>query len=628
MEHLIEISFGPVQDFIAAARRTSDLWAGSRLLSESVRAACIKLKDLNAELIYPDESRLKNNNQEQSNFSNIILAKISGGPEDAKSIIESAMRAGKEYVEKLGRDALEKFPQLRQDLFICQLEDSLEFYAAWSAFSVEGEYPVRYKALKQALNQRKNTRDFLPFYVGNSQNPCINDFEFLSLPKNSFDGLRETVLPEGKPDRRIVRGLRLSDGEQLDALGVLKRTIGKEKGFTPLTRLAAHDWLQKMTDEDIEILKKCYEPLVGHELATRVKGNKGAYDKFPYDASLLYPERLEIAFKEAETCDYPVEAKQSLQELRKMLSGENGLWKTYSRPLPYAALLVADGDRMGKFVSGAQNSGHHKDLTKSLAGFADKAIDICRFNGESCVGGQAIYAGGEDVMAMLPLSAVLDVPRRLADEYADQIKEIWEKIGENDKPTLRVGVAIAHVQTPLGTIRQWADAAEKFAKGEAGTDRQGNALGLRLHIRAGHMLSLRLPFNNDLNNDHSSESLFVVLRQWIDLYKSEKEGNRKLPGRLGYDLRSLGEEIKLHKLPDSIAYPEFKRFLNRIRQEGGSDSVDKTSQQKLLDRLESLIKSNKETSETGQSALLKLGEELILARWISAHSLSDLGEKV
>ena len=35
MEHLLAIALGPVQEFIATARRTRDLYAGSRLLAEA-----------------------------------------------------------------------------------------------------------------------------------------------------------------------------------------------------------------------------------------------------------------------------------------------------------------------------------------------------------------------------------------------------------------------------------------------------------------------------------------------------------------------------------------------------------------------------------------------------------------
>lgn len=37
--HLLQIVLGPVQEFIAQARRTRDLWYGSHLLYEVSRAA-------------------------------------------------------------------------------------------------------------------------------------------------------------------------------------------------------------------------------------------------------------------------------------------------------------------------------------------------------------------------------------------------------------------------------------------------------------------------------------------------------------------------------------------------------------------------------------------------------------
>src|SRR5690606_36119506 len=51
--HLLLITLGPVQDFIAQARRTRDLWYGSHLLSELGRAAARALLDGGAQLIFP-----------------------------------------------------------------------------------------------------------------------------------------------------------------------------------------------------------------------------------------------------------------------------------------------------------------------------------------------------------------------------------------------------------------------------------------------------------------------------------------------------------------------------------------------------------------------------------------------
>lgn len=51
--HLLALTVGPVQDFIAAARRTRDLWFRSHLLSEISKAAAKSLRDQGGKLIFP-----------------------------------------------------------------------------------------------------------------------------------------------------------------------------------------------------------------------------------------------------------------------------------------------------------------------------------------------------------------------------------------------------------------------------------------------------------------------------------------------------------------------------------------------------------------------------------------------
>ena len=53
MTYLVAIAIGPVQDFIAAARRCRDLWYGSWLLSEISKAAALELQERGANLIFP-----------------------------------------------------------------------------------------------------------------------------------------------------------------------------------------------------------------------------------------------------------------------------------------------------------------------------------------------------------------------------------------------------------------------------------------------------------------------------------------------------------------------------------------------------------------------------------------------
>lgn len=577
MTYLLELSFGPVQDFISAARRTADLWAGSQLLSTSVRTACNELLAQGAELIYPDPERVRNSDREQSNLSNVILARIAGEEAQVRAMADSAIRAARGLLVAKGEDAIANYPELHAELVRAQLGDALEAYAAWSRLDGEDGYQEAYGRLKAAFSARKNTRDF--------EQLTDNDH---GRPKSGLDGLRETVLPE-KPGRRMTRDLHRADGEHLDGLAVLKRIEGAGERFTPLTRLAAHDWLAMLDDGERAALRGAYEPLVALGLATRVKGNGGVYEAFPFDAGLLYLERLTVVRRESES----EEERAALAALERAIKP---LWHVHGRPTPYAALLMADGDRMGKFIAAAGSAGDHEKITRAVAGFADTATRILRKNG-----GQVVYAGGEDVMAMLPLSAVLQTPRELAESFRRQVGPLADALKVKEKPTLRVGTAIAHVLEPLGVIRGWADAAEKFAKGEAGTAQQGDALGLVLHIRIGHELALRLPFAQD-------DGGFAALGAWFDAYRQGA-----FPARLGYDARAVADDVMRRQLPSGIAEAEFTRLLDRARERSGNKSLDPALVQALKARLDAL-----------QGDLRGLGNELIAARWLSARSTREL----
>ena len=51
--HLVSLSIGPVQDFIAQARRSRDLWFGSHILSEISRSAAKAVAENGGKLIFP-----------------------------------------------------------------------------------------------------------------------------------------------------------------------------------------------------------------------------------------------------------------------------------------------------------------------------------------------------------------------------------------------------------------------------------------------------------------------------------------------------------------------------------------------------------------------------------------------
>lgn len=67
-QYMLMFSLGPVQTFIAQARKTRDLWLGSFLLSMMMEAA---MKGLENKLVYPADPTIKG---DISNLPNKFVA--------------------------------------------------------------------------------------------------------------------------------------------------------------------------------------------------------------------------------------------------------------------------------------------------------------------------------------------------------------------------------------------------------------------------------------------------------------------------------------------------------------------------------------------------------------------------
>ncbi|GIX35129.1 MAG: type III-B CRISPR-associated protein Cas10/Cmr2 [Lysobacteraceae bacterium] len=603
--HLIEISFGPVQSFIAAARRSRDLWAGSRFLSEVVRAAARQLLKDGATLIYPTAATV--DKDQGSNLSNVILARVQEvDAARVAKLVAAAQQAGRERLKELAEEERQEWkrvaPALREALWNQQVAGALESYSAWSAWDGTDEgYRASYDALKTAFAQRKNTRDFAPA-------PALSR-EDAGLPKSSLDGANESVLPRDRP-LEMVRRMGISDGEQLDALGCMKRSFGRREDFTALPRLAADPWLRQLAAHappELEALNRAYEPLVALGLATRCEGNEGAYRDFPYDAGLLFGGSLATARQRAHDED----ERRALNALAEVL-GRIG-----SQPCPYVALMMADGDRMGVFVDRCRNPTQHAAVSDAIAGFANQVPALARAHH-----GHAIYNGGEDLMVAFPLDTVVEAACALSRAFDAAVGGLVEELivrpglRREGVPTLRAGVAICHVTEPMGYIRECAERAEKFAKGDAGSASQGHALGLRLHIRAGHEVALRLPF--------SDQAGFEALARWTEAF-----AQGELPSRVAYDTRSIGltmqrmhrdgcgdEQGPLSPVLLEIADTEFRRVLDRAQERGGRKPVAAALADALAARAAAL------------GSYVRLGDELVLARWLSARAKADLPERL
>lgn len=621
--YVLTLSIGPVQSMIAAARRSRDLWAGSWLLSELAKAVARNLHENGAELVFPyvgKNADLLKENREFSVGNKIQVVIKDKSQAEMLAIADKAKQAANahfiETAQQVWANLGKHAHQLRENIWQAQQNDYVEVQYAWAAFSGshDDDYLRASQLAGQTLAARKATRDFEPLAVNAWAEPHFG------LPKSSLDGARETVLPENV--RALRKKLHLSDSEQLDCLGVVKRLCGDPDQFTPITRVAAHDWIEQIkTHAYFDSVKQAYELLVKNELATRVCGNEGIYADFPYDGQFLYSSRL-AAERERSKAN---EADQSL--LDNLQAALKPIWREFGEPCPYFAMLLADGDRMGELLDKAETKENHQAITQALSEFAQSVPEIMRQNQAQC-----IYSGGDDVLGFATLTDSVKCAEDLQEKFSGSLKNIANELGAENPPTLSVGLAICHINTPLGTVRALAKRAEKIAKGD-NSDQPRNALGITLAVRSGSTSDMRLRWDDT--------AALAAFSEWILAYR---KGD--LSSRVAYDCRDIfmRTDFAMQKNDDvnllnKIRAAELKRMLLKAR-----DNHGKELKKELITLLENRLKrmggldvengQDWDNANDGQpekphkiANLDQLATELIIARWLAAKTQRDLGRE-
>lgn len=604
-QYLVMLSIGPVQSMIAAARRSRDLWSGSWLLSELAKSCAKSLKEQGANLIFPyvDNASLLQMNSDFSVGNKLQVIIEANNTDELIQIINQAKKATQarflHEVDASFTQLSHATDDIRQDVWNAQKNNYLEIQSAWAKIdtSKNDGYKHAIQKASSALAARKATRDFSP--------AATDPYDATRmLPKSSLDGAYETILnkPHNKLKTKTQTKLSLSDSEQLDCLGAIKRLGFDDKAeqFTPFTRVTAHAWIEQLVADGINLdpIKSIYDALIQLEVATRVRGNKGIYADFAYDSQFLYPYRLDAAIKEWNQVDDAI--GDQLKLLKQQLLP---IWKQYGEPYSYGVMLLADGDRMGELLDKATSLDEHQKITKALSDFAESVADTMRVYSGHC-----IYAGGDDVLGFVPLDRAYDCSKRLSDDFRDRLLDVSKSLGVDQSPTLSVGLAVCHITTPMSVIRDLANQAEKHAKGDHIKDdisKRRNALSLLLSVRSGNDVHVRYQWDDKTG--------LAAFQKWILMYV-----NKDIPSRVAYDIRDIHLTTYLiakdqADLRKGILAAELKRMLTQARTTTGN-AVDAETIQQLKYRGVDI-------------GLDKLADELIVARWFAAKTQQELGKE-
>ncbi len=586
---LILFHIGPVQDFIRSSRRSRDLWFGSWLLSELSKTAALEIVeqnggDLEWSLIFPAPETLSELKSDSFNVANRIVARTKKDPTELAEAVRAKVLSRLREISDETFSRVEDTAEFDRKTAELQVDDLLEFF--WAACPLGNDYAKARFEVESLMAARKVTRNFYSSTWGSSQ------------AKSSLDGLRESVIPKSAynatNERELRRKYGVSKGERLCGIGMLKRhgKRGDQDHFYSTSHMAAMTLLdrldeshKKAVDEYISTLK---ELGIGPDALNTVPIPHKIFGC--NDGHLLFSERL-AEFFEGNNLE---QAQKALDKFLKEAFGGD-------KPNPYYVLLQADGDNMGMIINEQKTIEQHKDLSRRLSMFAQK-VDPIVDNHRGCL----IYAGGEDVLALLPIHTALDCAKTLAATFAEDMSDfvvVNPDTKSHTQPTLSVGLAIVHHLEPLSSALETVRQAERYAKSIKGK----NALAVTLTKRGGSERTVGGTWG----------TVDQRLEYFIELFLKEE-----IPAQLAYELEALaitfegpGEGYSV--VPHGAISAEVRRIVGRKKAEGGTRDISEDVAKRLADLVES------RDMTVGQ-----LADELIVARELaSAYKLSRKEEK-
>lgn len=470
---LLKFQIGPVQDFIAQARSTRDLWSGSYILSWLVAAGVRHLVTRGGSLIFPNPE-----NQP-----------LLGNPESWKSLDQ-----GKLLTPNLPNLFVARIPSEEVEILATDIASTIE--TEWNAIADAcWSQLVKHQIVHGALHTRFAAQIKRHLAISWQITPETNAYATDSQRNGwMLDAVRQT--------RSFTAwdSASSSHGNEKDSLS------GKEEALCGGVNFAKE--MAKLESEYASLFKHT-DQLAAVTLIKRVWHLAYLRDKHELKTAsreFKIPSTRGIAMREPDSNDDD-----------DMESANNE---------KYFAVLALDGDQVGKWIGGEftdkqQLEAHHMDFSAALGDFAlNKARLIVQSHD-----GRLIYAGGDDVLAIVPAETALDCARLLRAAFLEATSGIKgkDKYRNEKVPDCSVGISIAHFKSPLQDAIREAQRAEKRAK--RAQDKGGlgrSAVAVTLMKRSGEIIEWGCQW----------DSKGLELYQEIARKMQDKELSAKFPHRV------------------------------------------------------------------------------------------------
>lgn len=223
----------------------------------------------------------------------------------------------------------------------------------------------------------------------------------------------------------------------------------------------------------------------------------------------------------------------------------------------YLAIIAMDGDKMGEKLGSFKKAQQHFDFSGNLTKFAGEVRSY--FKDEVEEKGLSVYAGGDDVLAVVSAKKAIEIAQDLREKFKDIV-------GNNAS----AGIAIGHSSVPLQDLVHAAHDAESRAKKTYGR----NALAISIYKRSGEILEWGCGWDSPALDIY--EELTV-------LSKENEEGKISI-GRFPYKLAALLQPYELKGEVDGAMLPivmaEYDHAVEQTK-DMRKDKVDRLSRDKV-----------------------------------------------
>lgn len=653
-------TLGPVQSFVAQARRTRDFWAGSFLLSYLAGVAMCATQIQGAKIVFPvpnDDFLNAIQGQgtalpKQGGIPNRFMADI-GSCENfnAGAVVNAVKQAWLAISDKVWQHDEKGLNQNPQSKIIWQRQTEQFWDMSW-VITADKE--------PSALDKRKNFRTHtLPSEDG-YKCMMMEGFQELSGASDKNSGKKRRDYWQKLT--YAIHSKDIGENEELCAIAYIKRRfvhiftdVKKELDINGKTLaiygwklphnvpsvayMASATWLKSLLNHNDDLVLKNFEHFLNRieemEYVTKI----GITQKSEIRNHILSIENLvkKVTLTKGDVSldgnvyyqnywdninnfvddkqnydgridDYRPKAKTALTELCKSMDSE---------PSPYYAILLMDGDSLGKQMSVEKRQ---PVISQALDDFTNQAQMIVRDND-----GFLIYAGGDDVLALLSLDNAMRSAYLLQKAYKECFKNAVKKVKEKSSnieveevhSTLSGAINYCHIGTPLTQVlmdsHQLLDDVAKDGTGR-------NALAVRVHKPSGQAVQWSLPWDKVIDNEKISllndklklnisdntpviEALALAMNQ----QKTDDKNVSIFSTGFFYKMRDLMQMLdKMEWANDEQAS---KFLLAEYLQSGNFRKIDNEQQQELIAIFKILLDQSKDYRSMIDDGKAKIDEK-------------------